>query len=80
MHHKKLVRAIAIHPTEYSFATGSRSAGGNNVKKWKRPEDAFVFNLGGHNSIISTLSVNSEGMFFSRGMNVCLPLPGSLAQ
>jgi pleiotropic regulator 1 len=46
-HHKKSVRAITIHPTEYSFATGS--AGGNNIKKWKCPEGAFVFNFGGHN-------------------------------
>jgi pleiotropic regulator 1 len=64
-HHKKSVRAIAVHPTEYSFATGS--AGGNNIKKWKCPEGAFVFNFGGHNAIINTLSVNSEGVFFSGG-------------
>jgi pleiotropic regulator 1 len=64
-HHKKSVRAITIHPTEYSFATGS--AGGNNIKKWKSPEGAFVFNFGGHNAIINTLSVNSEGVFFSGG-------------
>jgi pleiotropic regulator 1 len=67
-HHKKSVRAIAIHPTEYSFATGS--AGGNNIKKWKCPEGAFVFNFGGHNAIINTLSVNSEGVFFSGGTSV----------
>ncbi|KAH9057357.1 WD40 repeat-like protein [Lactarius vividus] len=66
-HHKKSVRAIAIHPTEYSFATGS--AGGNNIKKWKCPEGAFVFNFGGHNAIINTLSVNSEGVFFSGADN-----------
>lgn len=65
-HHKKSVRALAIHPTEYSFA--SASAGGNNIKKWKCPEGAFVFNFGGHNAIINTLSVNSEGVFFSGGM------------
>jgi len=64
-HHKKSVRAITVHPTEYSFATGS--AGGNNIKKWKCPEGAFVFNFGGHNAIINTLSVNSEGVFFSGG-------------
>jgi hypothetical protein len=29
-HHKKSVQALAIHPTEYSFASGS--AGGNNIK------------------------------------------------
>jgi pleiotropic regulator 1 len=64
-HHKKSVRALAIHPTEYSFASGS--AGGNNIKKWKCPEGAFVFNFSGHNSIINTLSVNAEGVFFSGG-------------
>ncbi|PSR77743.1 hypothetical protein PHLCEN_2v7727 [Hermanssonia centrifuga] len=64
-HHKKSVRALAIHPTEYSFA--SASAGGNNIKKWKCPEGAFVFNFSGHNAIINTLSVNSEGVFFSGG-------------
>ncbi|TFY69041.1 hypothetical protein EVJ58_g629 [Rhodofomes roseus] len=70
-HHKKSVRALAIHPTEYSFA--SASAGGNNIKKWKCPEGAFVFNFSGHNAIINTLSVNSEGVFFSGSDN------GSLA-
>jgi pleiotropic regulator 1 len=80
-HHKKSVRAITIHPTEYSFATGS--AGGNNIKKWKSPEGAFVFNFGGHNAIINTLSVNSEGVFFSGGshifflLSVCLLNEGS---
>ena len=66
-HHKKSVRALAIHPTEYSFA--SASAGGNNIKKWKCPEGAFVFNFSGHNAIINTLSVNAEGVFFSGGDN-----------
>ena len=64
-HHKKSVRALAIHPTEYSFASGS--AGGNNIKKWKCPEGAFVFNFSGHNAIINTMSVNAEGVFFSGG-------------
>ena len=63
----KSIRALAIHPTEYSFA--SASAGGNNIKKWKCPEGAFVFNFSGHNAIINTLSVNSEGVFFSGGDN-----------
>lgn len=67
-HHKKSVRAIAVHPTEYSFATGS--AGGNNIKKWKCPEGAFVFNFSGHNAIINTMSVNSEGVFFSGGTHL----------
>jgi pleiotropic regulator 1 len=65
-HHKKSVRALAIHPTEYSFASGS--AGGNNIKKWKCPEGTFVHNFTGHNAIINTLSVNAESVFFSGGM------------
>lgn len=66
-HHKKSVRALAIHPREYSFASGS--AGGNNIKKWKCPEGTFVFNFSGHNAIVNTLSVNTEGVFFSGGDN-----------
>jgi pleiotropic regulator 1 len=64
-HHKKSVRALAIHPTEYSFASGS--AGGNNIKKWQCPDGTFVHNFSGHNAIINTLSVNAEGVFFSGG-------------
>ena len=64
-HHKKSVRALAIHPTEYSFA--SASAGGNNIKKWKCPEGTFVHNFVGHEAIINTLSVNQEGVMFSGG-------------
>ena len=71
-HHKKSVRALAIHPTEYTFA--SASAGGNNIKKWKCPEGTFVFNFAGHNAIINTLSVNAEGVFFSGGDNGSLTL------
>lgn len=64
-HHKKSVRALAIHPTEYSFV--SASSGGNNIKKWKCPEGTFVNNFVGHEAIINTLSVNSEGVLFSGG-------------
>lgn len=71
-HHKKSIRALAIHPTEYSFA--SASAGGNNIKKWQCPEGTFVFNFSGHNAIINTLSVNPEGVFFSGGDNGTLTL------
>jgi WD40 repeat protein len=64
-HHKKSVRTLCIHPQEYSFASGS--AGGNNIKKWKCPDGAFVHNFSGHNAIINTLSVNEEGVMFSGG-------------
>ncbi|KAB5593572.1 hypothetical protein CTheo_2961 [Ceratobasidium theobromae] len=66
-HHKKSVRALAVHPTEFSFASGS--AGGNNIKKWKCPEGIFVHNFSGHDAIVNTLSVNAEGVLFSGGDN-----------
>ncbi|KAG8899003.1 pre-mRNA-splicing factor prp46 [Tulasnella sp. 403] len=66
-HHKKSVRALTIHPREYSFA--SASAGGNNIKKWKCPDGVFVHNFSGHDAIINTLSVNEDGVFFSGGDN-----------
>lgn len=66
-HHKKSVRALAIAPHEYTFA--SASAGGNNIKKWKCPEGTFVHNFPGHEAIINTLSVNEEGVLFSGGDN-----------
>ncbi|KAK8849658.1 pre-mRNA-splicing factor PRP46 [Kwoniella newhampshirensis] len=71
-HHKKSVRALAIHPTEYSFA--SASAGGNNIKKWKCPEGTFVHNFVGHEAIINTMSVNEEGVMFSGADNGTLTM------
>lgn len=64
-HHHKSVRSIAIHPTEFSFASGS--AGGNNIKKWACPEGTFVHNFSGHDAIINTVNVNHDGVFFSGG-------------
>ncbi len=66
-HHKKSVRSLAIHPTEFSFASGS--AGGNNIKKWKCPEGIFVHNFSGHDAIINTMSVNADGVLFSGGLS-----------
>ncbi|KAH9806770.1 WD40-repeat-containing domain protein [Melampsora americana] len=66
-HHHKSVRALTIHPTEYSFASGS--SGGNNIKKWKCPEGAFVHNFSGHDAIINTVAVNEDGVMFSGADN-----------
>jgi len=71
-HHKKSVRALAIAPHEYTFA--SASAGGNNIKKWKCPEGTFVFNFPGHEAIINTLSINEEGVLFSGADNGSLTM------
>lgn len=64
-HHHKSVRALTIHPTEYSFASGS--SGGNNIKKWACPDGTFVHNFSGHDAIINTLAVNPDGVMFSGG-------------
>lgn len=62
-HHKKSVRALAIHPKEFTFASGSSQS----IKQWKCPEGAFMQNFEGHNALINTLSVNEDNVLFSGG-------------
>lgn len=65
-HHKKAVRGLALHPTEFTFATASP----DNIKEWRCPEGSFIHNF--HppiNSIINTLSVNADGVMFAGGDN-----------
>lgn len=64
-HHKKGVRALALHPKEFTFA----SASAGSIKQWKCPEGAFMQNFEGHNAIINTLSVNEDDVLFSGGDN-----------
>ncbi|ORY84624.1 WD40 repeat-like protein [Leucosporidium creatinivorum] len=66
-HHHKSVRSLTIHPTEYSFASGS--SGGNNIKKWACPQGTFVHNFSGHDAIINTVRVNQDGVLFSGADN-----------
>ncbi|KAI1327571.1 putative pre-mRNA splicing protein [Xylariaceae sp. FL0255] len=63
-HHKKGVRALALHPTEFTFATGSTGS----IKQWKCPEGAFMGNFEGHNAIINSMACN-EDVLFSGGDN-----------
>lgn len=63
-HHKKGVRALATHPKEFTFASGSTGS----IKQWKCPEGAFMQNFDGQNAIINTLSVNEDNVLFSGGM------------
>ncbi|KAI1265279.1 WD40 repeat-like protein [Xylariaceae sp. FL1019] len=63
-HHKKGVRALAMHPTEFTFATGSTGS----IKQWKCPEGAFMGNFDGHNAIINSLAANDH-ILFSGGDN-----------
>ncbi|KAI1180560.1 putative pre-mRNA splicing protein [Nemania sp. FL0916] len=64
-HHKKGVRALAVHPREFTFATGSTGS----IKQWKCPEGAFMGNCEGHNAIINSLAVNEDNVLVSGGDN-----------
>ncbi|XP_043918361.1 pleiotropic regulator 1-like [Protopterus annectens] len=63
--HKKSVRSLVLHPTQYTFASGSP----DNIKQWKFPDGSFIQNLAGHNAIINTLAVNSDGVLVSGADN-----------
>ncbi|KAL1891637.1 pre-mRNA-splicing factor prp46 [Sporothrix stenoceras] len=64
-HHKKGVRALTVHPTEFTFA----SASAGSIKQWKCPEGAFMQNFEGHNAILNTMSVNADNVLFSGADN-----------
>lgn len=62
-HHKKSVRALALNPNSFSFA----SASPDNIKQWKCPNGDFIQNLVGHRTIINTMACNQDGVLFSGG-------------
>ncbi|KAI9804264.1 MAG: pre-mRNA-splicing factor prp46 [Piccolia ochrophora] len=64
-HHKKGVRALTVHPREFTFASASTGA----IKQWKCPEGAFMQNFDGQNAVMNTLSVNEDNVLFSGGDN-----------
>lgn len=64
-HHKKGVRALAVHPKEFTFA----SASAHSIKQWRCPKGEFMQNFEGHNAIINSLSVNEDNVMFSGGDN-----------
>jgi pleiotropic regulator 1 len=64
-HHKKSVRALVKHPTEFTFA----SASPDNIKQWQCPEGKFIQNLEGHRAIVNTMSLNNDNVLFSGGDN-----------
>ncbi|XP_029213127.1 pleiotropic regulator 1-like [Acropora millepora] len=63
--HKKSIRALVLHPTQFSFA----SASPDNIKQWKFPDGNFLQNLIGHNSIVNCMAVNSDDVLVSGGDN-----------
>jgi pleiotropic regulator 1 len=64
-HHKKGIRSLLMHPTEYSMASG----GSDNLKIWGFPEGKFLRNLSGQKTIIHSLAVNHENVLASAGDN-----------
>lgn len=63
--HKKSVRALQVHPTEYTFISGA----GDNIKAWKCPEGTFLRNISGHNATINALTINRENVLVSGADN-----------
>lgn len=63
--HKKSIRSVALHPSEFSFA----SASPDNIKIWKFPDGNFLQNFTGHQSIVNTLAMNSDNVLVSGGDN-----------
>lgn len=64
-HHKKGVRGIAVHPKEFTFASGAA----DNIKIFKCPEGTFLRNLSGHNTIVNSICVNRDNVLVSGGDN-----------
>ena len=61
-HHKKSVRSLYCHPTEYTFASGS----GDNIKVWKCPEGRFLRNFEKRPpSITNDLVINNRNICVS---------------
>ncbi|RKP03715.1 hypothetical protein CXG81DRAFT_29198 [Caulochytrium protostelioides] len=65
-HHTKGIRALALHPSEFTFA----SASPGTVKQWQCPEGRFLQSMDvpptalGSSGIVNTLSVNDDGVLF----------------
>eukprot|EP00386_Alphamonas_edax_P005604 GDKI01018192.1.p1 GENE.GDKI01018192.1~~GDKI01018192.1.p1 ORF type:complete len:485 (-),score=132.42 GDKI01018192.1:300-1613(-) len=55
-HHKKSVRAMAFHPSEYTFAT----CASDNIKVWKCPEARFDRNISGNAAIVNCCAIRDE--------------------
>ncbi len=76
------VRALAMHPTEYAFASGSA----DNIKKFRLPMGEFLHNmLQNQRAIINCAAINEDGVLATgadNGSLWCAPLrvPPSLKQ
>ena len=63
---KKSAEQFSHNPvlSRFTFATGSP----DNIKQWKFPDGNFLQNLSGHQAIINSIAVNSDGVLVSGGM------------
>ncbi len=68
--HKKSVRSMVFHPSEFTFASGAP----DNIKVWKLPEGEFLRNVSGHNSIVNCLAINSDNVLASGADNGSIKL------
>lgn len=65
-HHKRGVRDIALHPTEFSFA----SCCTDDIRSWKLPEGSLLTNFGSDKTgIINSLSINQDDVLVGGGDN-----------
>ena len=65
-YHKKGVRALALHPREFTLL----SASADNIKKFGLPHGKFMHNmLSQQKSIVNSLSVNEDDVVVSGGDN-----------
>ncbi|KAG7237071.1 hypothetical protein INR49_032816 [Caranx melampygus] len=61
----QIITGKHILQLQYTFASGSA----DNIKQWMCPDGNFIQNLSGHNAIINTLAVNSDGVLVSGADN-----------
>ncbi len=63
-HHKKSIRAMAMHPAEFAFA----SASAENIKKWALPDGDFLHNmLAQQRAIVNAMALNADGVMATGG-------------
>ena len=65
-YHKKSVRALALHPRQFSLLAASA----DNVKKYALPDGSFMHNmLSEPGTIVNALGVNEDGLVATGGDN-----------
>jgi pleiotropic regulator 1 len=72
-HHKRSVRSLCLHPSEFTFASGSS----DHIKKFKFPNGEFLhdFTLPSNNTpfqpteVVNTLSINQDNVMVSGSDN-----------